>query len=275
MERQLFFVFYCNSHGAADHPGSSHIGLVSRRDHRLGDFEFVSRFLGDGAFQTKCADARTGRTSDKKIVVRFNNSIGITLTYLITDGEADTANFAEKKTKILALIKAAVRSNISFIQLREKKLPARFVFELAAESVKLTRQSRTKILINDRADIAAAAKADGVHLTSKSLSVETIRRVFLKDFIIGVSTHTLAEAENARQNGADFITFSPIFNTPGKGEPQGVEKLREVCEKLEPFPVVALGGIDAANYKAVLENGASGFAAIRFLSDPENFNLFL
>ncbi len=207
--------------------------------------------------------------------MKFNNAAAKTLIYLITDGEADAANFAEKKVKISALIKAAVRSNISLIQLREKKLPARFVFELAEEAVKLTRQSRTKILINDRADIAAAAKTDGVHLTSNSLSVETIRRIFSKDFIIGVSAHTLAEAENARQKGADFITFSPIFKTPGKGKPQGIERLREVCENLKPFPVVALGGIDKTNYKAVLENGASGFAAIRFLNDPENFNLFL
>lgn len=207
--------------------------------------------------------------------MKFNNSTGETLIYLITDGEADIANFAEEKTKILELIKAAARSNISFVQLREKKLPARFVFEIAAEAVKLTRQSRTKILINDRADIAAAAKADGVHLTSNSLSVKTIRRIFPDNFIIGVSVHTLAEGENARQNGADFVTFSPIFNTPGKGEAQGVERLREVCEKLELFPVVALGGIDETNYKVVLENGASGFAAIRFLNDPENFKLFL
>ena len=181
----------------------------------------------------------------------------------------------KKKTKILELVKAAVRSNISLVQLREKKLPARFVFELAVEAVKFARKSRTKILINDRADIAAAAGADGVHLTSHSIFAEIVRRNFPNDFIIGVSTHTLEEAENARQNGADFITFSSIFSSPNKGEAQGIGKLREICEKLKPLPVIALGGIDETNCKSVLENGASGFAAIRFLNNPENFKLFL
>ena len=207
--------------------------------------------------------------------MKFNYSTGDFLTYLITDGDATAGNFAEKKTKILELVKAAVRSNISLVQLREKKLPARFVFELAVEAVKFARKSRTKILINDRADIAAAAGADGVHLTSHSIFAEIVRRNFPDNFIIGVSTHTLEEAENARQNGADFITFSPIFSSPNKGEAQGIGKLREICEKLKPFPVIALGGIDETNYKSVLENGASGFAAIRFLNNPENFKLFL
>ncbi len=102
-----------------------------------------------------------------------------------------------------------------------------------------------------------------------------MRRSFPDNFIIGVSTHTLEEAENARQNGADFVTFSTIFSSPNKGEAQGIEKLSEICEKLKPFPVIALGGIDETNYKSVLENGARGFAAIRFLNNPENFKLFL
>ena len=91
--------------------------------------------------------------------------------------------------------------------------------------------------------------------------------------MIGVSTHTIEEAENAKKEGADFVTFSPVFDTPSKekyGEPQGLEKLREVCEKLKTFPVIALGGIDETNYRQVLENGASGFAAIRFLNDEKN-----
>jgi len=192
------------------------------------------------------------------------------LIYLITEGEATAENFAEKKAEILKLIKNAVEAKISLIQIREKRLAARLVFELAAEAVKLTRNTETKILINDRADIALAVNADGVHLTSHSLSADVIRRNFPDNFIIGVSTHTIEEAELVKNQGADFATFSPIFDSPDKGNPQGVEKLREVCEKLKPFPVIALGGIDATNYKSVLEAGASGFAAIRFLNDAKN-----
>ena len=179
-------------------------------------------------------------------------------------------NFSQKKSQTLELIEIAAQNNISLIQIREKKLSARLVFEIARAAVKITQNTGTKLLVNDRADIALAANADGVHLTARSLSAGAIRRAFPKDFIIGVSTHTIEEAGNAKNQTADFVTFSPIFSMPNKDKFQGIENLREVCEKLKPFPVIALGGIDETNYKSVLENGASGFAAIRFLNDAEN-----
>ena len=195
------------------------------------------------------------------------------IIYLITKGNLTAENFNEKKAETLVILKTAIKTGISLIQIREKKLPARLIFELTSKVVKLADNSKTKILINERADIALAAKADGVHLTSKAIPTEFIRRNFPKDFIIGVSTHSLEKAESAKSNGADFVTFSPIFPTASKakyGEPQGVEKLKEVCAELKDFPIIALGGIDETNYKMVLESGASGFAAIRFLNDEEN-----
>ncbi|MGI8470508.1 MAG: thiamine phosphate synthase [Pyrinomonadaceae bacterium] len=192
------------------------------------------------------------------------------IIYLITRGAATAENFSQASAEILEIIRAAARAKINFIQIREKKLPAKLIFELAERAVKITRGAATRILINDRPDIALAAMADGVHLTSKSLPVKIIRQNFPKNFIVGVSTHALEEAETARTQGADFVTFSPVFKTPSKeiyGAPQGLEKLREVCEKLKPFPIIALGGIDETNFAHVLENGASGFAAIRFLND--------
>ncbi|MGI8788703.1 MAG: thiamine phosphate synthase [Pyrinomonadaceae bacterium] len=192
------------------------------------------------------------------------------LIYLITDSEAATENFAGKKTKILELVKAAVETKISLIQIREKNITVRMVFELASEAAQIAKNTDTKILINDRADIALAANADGVHLTSNSLSAQIVRRAFPVNFLIGVSAHTIEEAENAERRGANFITFSPIFRSPGKGEPHGISKLAEVCERLKPFPVLALGGIDETNFRKVLQAGASGFAAIRFLNSEEN-----
>jgi thiamine-phosphate pyrophosphorylase len=197
----------------------------------------------------------------------------IPFIYLITEGKAAPADFFRAKSEILGLVNLAVDAKISFVQIREKQLPARMVYELAAEAARIAQRSETKILVNERADIALAARASGVHLTARSLSVRIIRRAFPPDFIVGVSTHTFEEAETARRQAADFITFSPIFPTPEKekyGAPQGLEKLREICERLKPFPVVALGGIDAENYKSVLQAGASGFAAIRFLNDAKN-----
>ncbi|MDQ3799574.1 MAG: thiamine phosphate synthase, partial [Acidobacteriota bacterium] len=201
---------------------------------------------------------------------RHPESLTSPFIYLITKGDATAENFAEKSAEILRIVEAAVSARISFIQIREKRLPARFVFELTEKAAKLARNSQTKILVNDRADIALSAGADGVHLTSLSLSAETIRQNFPKDFIVGVSAHTLAEAETASRQGADFVTFSPIFHSPDKGEPKGLSELKKICAALKPFPVLALGGVDETNYKSTLEAGASGFAAIRFLNEPEN-----
>lgn len=186
------------------------------------------------------------------------------LIYLITDGEITPENYAEKSLATLDLIKRAIAAKINFIQIREKQLPAKSVFELAFQAAKITKKSTTKLLINDRADIALAANADGVHLTANSLSAEIIRANFPKDFIIGISAHSLEKAQEAKMQGADFATFSPIFHSPNKGEPVGLDALREVCEKLKPFPIIALGGIDETNYREVLHI-ANGFAAIRFL----------
>lgn len=192
------------------------------------------------------------------------------LIYLITEGETTPQNFPEKSAQILNLVRIAAQYKISLIQIREKQLSARLVFELVSKAVKITRNTETKILVNDRADIALAANADGVHLTSASLSARTIRQNFPREFIVGVSTHTIEEAETAKRGGADFVTFSPIFATPRKGAPKGLDALREVCEKSKPFPVIALGGINETNFKSILDAGASGFAAIRFLNDTEN-----
>ena len=192
------------------------------------------------------------------------------LIYLITDGEMTTENFSRRKLQTLELIKIAVESSVSLVQIREKKIPARLVFEFTSEAAKITRAAKTKLLVNDRADIALAAGADGVHLTSRSLSTEAVRGSFPGNFVIGVSTHTIEEAENAKKQTADFVTFSPIFPTPEKAKAQGTENLRIICKRLKRFPVIALGGIDASNIQKVFDAGASGFAAIRFLNDATN-----
>lgn len=191
------------------------------------------------------------------------------LIYLITDGAATVENFSEKCARILRLIENAIEAKIRLIQIREKNLPAELIFELTESAARITRQSETKLLVNDRADIAYLAGADGVHLTSNSVPTEIVRRKFPKEFIVGVSCHTPEACAAAKADGADFATLSPIFFTPGKGEPKGSDVLRDVCERLKPFPVIALGGVDETNYESVLAT-AQGFAAIRFLNDAEN-----
>lgn len=178
-------------------------------------------------------------------------------------------NFSEEKLRILNTIKLAIEAKIDLIQIREKHIPARLVFDLVSDAAKIAKNSSSQILVNDRADIAIAANADGVHLTARSIPAFEIKSFFPINFVIGVSAHNIDEARTAQQAGADFITFSPIFETPSKeryGVPQGLEKLREVCEELNDFSVIALGGIDRNNISQVLECGAIGIAAIRFLN---------
>ena len=146
------------------------------------------------------------------------------------------------------------------------------LYQLSAKAAAITRGSTTKLLINDRADIAAAVGADGVHLTTSSLPPEVVRRTFGDEFLIGVSTHSLEEAGSARRSGADFVVFGPVFETASKreyGEPRGLERLAQVASELAPFPVVALGGLTISNVAACVQAGAQGIAAIRMLNDPQ------
>ena len=170
---------------------------------------------------------------------------------------------------MLALVRAGCRASIPLIQLREKYLNTRTLYELTARSVEITRGTKTRLLVNDRADIASSARADGCHLTTRSLEASIIRRTFGTDFLIGVSTHSLAEARAARDGGADFAVFGPVFDTPSKradGQPVGVESLREAAQTLSPFPLLALGGSTLENAAETLRAGASGIAAIRLFS---------
>jgi thiamine-phosphate pyrophosphorylase len=154
-------------------------------------------------------------------------------------------------------------------------LPARVLYELTARAAVITRGSETRLLVNDRSDIARTAGADGVHLTSQSLPAEVVRKIYGPEFLIGASTHSLEEARAARAGGADFVVFGPVFETESKrefGAPQGLKRLEEVAHELRGFPVVAIGGITLENAGACFAAGASGVAAIRLLNDVERMS---
>lgn len=192
------------------------------------------------------------------------------IVYLITEGEARNTNSAETVDNILEIVRIAVDEQVSIIQIREKQLSARSLFELAKSAADITRGSATRLLINERADIALAAQADGVHLPANSISAEIIRANFPPEFIIGVSAHSHEAVVKAAKAGADFVVFGPVFTTPGKGKPRGLDELHRVCGLLPSFPVIAIGGIDGTRTQSVLDAGAAGFAAIRYLNNPEN-----
>ena len=166
---------------------------------------------------------------------------------------------------------AAVAAQIDLVQIREKNLTASVLYQLASSAAGITSETATKLLINDRSDIAAAAGADGVHLTTSSLPTTVVRQTFGDDFLIGVSTHSLGEAKLARQGGADFAVFGPVFETASKkefGEPPGLTALGRVCSELSPFPILALGGVMMGNVGECIRAGAQGVAAIRMLQQP-------
>ena len=186
--------------------------------------------------------------------------------YLITSGATNVQTTPSSKEfkDVLEVVAAALAAKVSLLQLREKLLSARVLFELTAQAARITRNSETRLLVNDRTDIASAAGAAGVHLSTRSLDPEVIRRTFGPDFLIGVSTHTIAEARVAREH-ADFAVFGPVFKTESKknyGAPQGVAKLAEVARDVAPFPIIALGGVGLDQVEECYAAGAAGIAGI-------------
>lgn len=178
--------------------------------------------------------------------------------YLITDRSLFPAD------AFLPAVETALKSGVRALQLREKDLDADALSVLAREVRALTRKYSAQLIINGRADIAHAVGADGVHLPeSHAASAKEIRKTFPR-LLIGISTHSSERARGAEALGADFVTFSPIFDTPSKREyglPQGVGKLREVVRETS-LPVIALGGITPERVPSVLDTGAFGVALI-------------
>jgi len=162
------------------------------------------------------------------------------------------------------VVEAALRGGARAVQLREKDLPPRELYPLALEMRQLTQAYGARLLINDRADVALAVNADGVHLTTTSLPASIARQVLGPGRLIGVSTHTRAEAQAAVEEGADFVVFGPVFFTPSKapyGQPVGLDALRAVRAVVKS-PILAIGGIKPTNLDQVLAAGADGIAVI-------------
>ncbi len=157
------------------------------------------------------------------------------------------------------------------VQIRERDLSARDVFVATAAIAESARRTGARLLVNDRADIAASAGC-GVHLATRSLAVGTIRTAFAPDMLVGASTHTFEEAETAQQGGADFVVYGPVFETGSKkeyGDPVGLEALHEVASRLT-IPVVALGGVNLSNFREVLHAGAAGVAGISMFTETHD-----
>jgi thiamine-phosphate pyrophosphorylase len=214
-------------------------------------------------------------------VSRLNSSSwGLLLCYVTDRHSLSGFEARDARKTLLVKIGAAAAAGVDWIQIREKDCSGRDCGLLTREALQQTAKSPAgqaapaRILVNDRLDVALSERAGGVHLGEKSLPLlEAVRlaesRGQRKNFIIGVSCHSLEYARSAASGGADYIFFGPIFATPSKaayGAPQGLAQLAKVCRAIS-IPVLAIGGITLANASECVAAGASGIAAIRLFQD--------
>jgi len=163
-------------------------------------------------------------------------------------------------------------AGVKAIQLREKDLPARALFELAQRARKICPPGRTRLFINGRVDVAKAVQADGVQLSRHSLPCAAARDVLGPAALIGLSTHSIGEIEAAEREGCDFVLFGPVFSTPSKrkyGPPQGLDGLKEAARATR-LPVFAVGGIEPDLAGQCVAAGAHGVAVIRSILLAQN-----
>jgi thiamine-phosphate pyrophosphorylase len=180
--------------------------------------------------------------------------------YLITDRKLFSS-----RDDFMGAVEETLSAGVKAVQLREKDLSTRELLEMAYRFRELTARHAAKLFINDRLDIALSVEADGVHLGQLGIPVHAVRKVTKDKLLIGCSTHSAREAIEAEEEGADFITFGPLFHTPSKlkyGEPVGLEALREVSKNIN-VPIFGIGGIKSENIQDALDAGASGIALIR------------
>ena len=215
---------------------------------------------------------------------RLNNlSCGFRLCYVTDRNGLSGFEAREAQETLLSRMETAAAAGVDWIQIREKDLSGRDSGLLTREALQRAAKSLasnaapTRILVNDRLDVALSEGAGGVHLGENSLPLPEAKRLvkaqaLSRHFLIGVSCHSLDAVRSAASGGADYLFFGPIFATPSKaafGAPQGLERLAEVCRAVS-IPVLAIGGITLANASACLAAGASGIAAIRLFQDARD-----
>lgn len=160
----------------------------------------------------------------------------------------------------VSLLDAIARADADWVQIREKDLSARELFEIVKRAVAF----RKKTIVNTRMDVALAAGAAGLHLPDGSIDPDRLRAIAPPGFLIGVSCHSVEDVAKSAQKGANYVLLSPIFAPLSKSSnlpPLGLKKL-SAAAKAVSIPVLALGGITGSNAQTCVDHGAAGIAAI-------------
>jgi thiamine-phosphate pyrophosphorylase len=172
---------------------------------------------------------------------------------------------------LLDAIARNLRAGMTWVQIREKDLTARELFELARAAKALPNPHGAKLIVNSRVDVALAAGADGAHFPALSPEPRRWRAIVPAGFLLGVSCHTTAEVADAESGGADYALFGPVFGPLSKGSelaPRGLEGLAE-AERAVKIPVLALGGITWENSAECVRQGAAGVAGITLFASHQ------
>ena len=175
---------------------------------------------------------------------------------------------------LLDVIAWNLAAGVTWIQIREKDLSARALFDLVEAALRLPNPHNSKILVNTRADVALAAGvagAAGVHLPSGSPPARVWKR---PGFLVGVSCHSVEEVRQAEAEGADYVVFGPVFAPISKSSrlaPRGLDGLKEAAATVR-IPVLALGGVTRDNSQACVSAGAAGIAGITLFQELVKFD---
>lgn len=185
--------------------------------------------------------------------------------YLISDTSVSKGRGHEE------LVREGIAGGASAVQLREKWLSPRELYPIALRLREMTRAAGVLFIINDFVELAMAVDADGVHLGQQDLPAQVARKLLGPAKLIGVSTHSLEEANVAVMDGADYIGYGPVFQTETKdaGEVKGPDGIRQV-RRVVGLPIVAIGGIDADNAGSVIEAGADAVAVISAINAADD-----
>ena len=195
----------------------------------------------------------------------MQNTFRLPRVYPLTDVQLSGLSHAEQ-VRLLSL------GGATLVQLREKEMSPKEFYEQAKAAVAVAEQCGVRLIINDRADIALAAGAQGVHLGQDDMPPEAARKLLGDQSIIGYSTHNIEQARKALTLPIDYIAIGPIFKTSTKSDTSptlGLDGLRAVRQAVGNAQLVAIGGISHTNARAVIEAGADSVAVIStLLSDP-------